>query len=74
MRFLFVGGAIHRKGIELLLEASAAAFSRRDDVCLVIKDMGQESFYRGQGAGARIAALQADARAPEILYLGEKMS
>ncbi|MBI3090168.1 MAG: glycosyltransferase [Candidatus Tectomicrobia bacterium] len=74
VKFLFVGGAIHRKGIDLLLEAYAAAFSRQDDVCLVIKDFGQESFYRGQGAGPSIEALQADAGAPEILYLGSTLS
>jgi len=37
--FLFVGGTIVRKGIDLLLRAYLQAFTRADDVCLVIKDM-----------------------------------
>ena len=39
-KFLFVGGTIHRKGIDVLLRAYGRAFYRSDDVCLVIKDMG----------------------------------
>ena len=49
-RFLFVGGTIHRKGIDVLLEAYARAFTSADDVCLVVKDMGVGTFYRGQTA------------------------
>ena len=47
------GGTIHRKGIDLLLDAYVQAFRRSDDVCLVIKDMGVGSFYRGQTAEKR---------------------
>ncbi len=39
-RFLFVGGTIHRKGIDVLLKAYAETFAANDPVCLVIKDMG----------------------------------
>lgn len=67
-RFLFVGGTIWRKGIDILLAAYCRAFTRADDVCLVIKEMGQDSFYRGQTASEQIAKIQADPRAPEILY------
>jgi glycosyltransferase involved in cell wall biosynthesis/predicted O-methyltransferase YrrM len=57
-RFLFVGGTIHRKGIDLLLAAYERAFCPGDGVGLVIQDMGVNSFYRGQTAGAAIAALR----------------
>jgi glycosyltransferase involved in cell wall biosynthesis len=57
-RFLFVGGTIHRKGIDILLEAFARAFAPGDGVGLVVQDMGAASFYRGQTAGARVAALR----------------
>jgi glycosyltransferase involved in cell wall biosynthesis/tetratricopeptide (TPR) repeat protein len=73
-KFLFVGGTIYRKGIDLLLDAYTRGFRRRDDVCLVIKDMGVGSFYRGQTAEKRIAELQAKAEAPEIVYLKESLS
>ncbi len=68
-KFLFVGGTIWRKGIDILLEAYRQSFTAQDDVCLVIKDMGQDSFYRGQGAGELIKEIQKDKDAPEILYL-----
>lgn len=68
-RFLFVGGTIYRKGIDLLLEAYVAAFDRDDDVCLVIKDIGGNSFYQGQTMQERIRAIQRDHRAPEVEYI-----
>ena len=57
-RFLFVGGTIRRKGIDLLLAAYGRAFRPGDGVGLVVQDMGSRSFYRGQTAGAAIAALR----------------
>ena len=73
-RFLFVGGTIWRKGIDLLLKGYCAAFNRADDVCLVIKDMGANSFYKGQCAGDAIARLQQQPSAPEVLYLTDDLS
>ncbi len=43
--FLFVGGAIPRKGFDLLLNAYEEAFTSRDDVTLWIKECGSASFY-----------------------------
>ncbi len=68
-KFLFVGGTIHRKGIDVLLDAYHAAFTARDDVCLVVKDLGGASFYRGQTARERLARWHDDPDAPEIEYL-----
>ncbi len=68
-KFLFVGGTIHRKGIDLLLESFRRAFTRRDDVCLIIKDLGGASFYRGQTACERIARFQAEPDNPALEYL-----
>ena len=58
IRLLFVGGTIHRKGIDVLLSAFSRAFRSGDGVGLVIKEMGSKSFYRGQTAEAQIAALR----------------
>ncbi|MDE3137260.1 MAG: glycosyltransferase family 4 protein, partial [Acidobacteriota bacterium] len=44
--FLFVGGAIPRKGVDLLAKAYCRAFSSRDDVTLVVKEIGSSTFYR----------------------------
>src|SRR5262249_21693929 len=68
-KFLFVGGTIYRKGIDLLLNAYVSAFRRRDDVCLVIKDMGVKTSYRDQTAEAQIRQWQADSDAPELEYV-----
>ena len=73
-KFLFVGGTLYRKGIDLLLDAYCQSFSRADDVCLVIKDLGTKSFYRGMDAGDRIRQLQANSANPEIVYLTEDLS
>jgi glycosyltransferase involved in cell wall biosynthesis len=68
-KFIFVGGTIWRKGIDILLEAYRRAFSRSDDVCLVIKDLAADSYYREHNARESILKLQSDPSAPEILYL-----
>jgi glycosyltransferase involved in cell wall biosynthesis/tetratricopeptide (TPR) repeat protein len=73
-KFLFVGGTIMRKGIDVLLSAYTQAFTSRDDICLVIKDMGGESFYRGQNAAQIIEEIRKNPTAPEILYLTEAMT
>ena len=73
-KFLFIGGTINRKGIDVLLHAYKSSFSNKDDVCLVIKDMGVDSFYQNQGAERLIEKLKADENSPEILYLTQDLS
>jgi glycosyltransferase involved in cell wall biosynthesis len=58
VRFLFVGGTIFPKGIDLLLTAFGRAFRAGDGVRLVIKEMGSKSFYRGQTAEKEIGELR----------------
>ncbi len=70
-KFLFVGGTIWRKGIDLLLEAYRSTFRREDDVVLIVKDIGVDSFYKGQGIGDIIRQIQDDPAAPELVYLTE---
>jgi glycosyltransferase involved in cell wall biosynthesis/tetratricopeptide (TPR) repeat protein len=71
-RFLFVGGTIFRKGIDVLLKAFGKAFSPSDGVGLVIKDMGASTFYRGQSAGARISELRD--RGYSVEYIDRELS
>jgi glycosyltransferase involved in cell wall biosynthesis/tetratricopeptide (TPR) repeat protein len=72
-RFLFVGGTIRRKGADIALRAYVETFGRDDDVCLVVKDFGADSFYAEQGLREQIRALQSDPVAPEIVYLDEDL-
>jgi hypothetical protein len=71
---LFVGGTIPRKGIDVLLNAYTRTFTSRDDVCLVIKDFGAGSFYKGQTAESQIAQCQAPFGAPEIEYIQRSLT
>jgi tetratricopeptide (TPR) repeat protein len=73
-RFLFVGGTIPRKGIDVLLAAYLQTFTAEDDVCLVIKDMSIGSFYSEQTARERIAHCSARPGAPEIEYIDRELT
>jgi glycosyltransferase involved in cell wall biosynthesis len=67
-RFLYVGGTIHRKGFDRVLEAYLQEFSPNEDVCLVVKDLGTNTFYRyGNLRGETISARDNQSW-PEIVY------
>lgn len=72
-KLLFVGGTIYRKGVDILLESYSRAFSSKDDVCLVIKDVGITTLYKGQTSEGLIGRYQAG-RGPEILHLKDELS
>jgi glycosyltransferase involved in cell wall biosynthesis/predicted O-methyltransferase YrrM len=74
VKLLFVGGTISRKGFDCLLQAYSQAFTDRDEVCLVVKELGADSFYRGQTAGAAIERVRSQPGSPEILYLNRDLS
>jgi glycosyltransferase involved in cell wall biosynthesis len=65
-KFLFVGGTIHRKGIDVLLQSYMDAFTDRDDVSLVIKSTGATTFYNATNQNDLIRELAARPGAPEI--------
>jgi GT2 family glycosyltransferase/glycosyltransferase involved in cell wall biosynthesis/predicted SAM-dependent methyltransferase/Tfp pilus assembly protein PilF len=73
-KFLFIGGTIFRKGIDILLHAFTHTFSDQDDVCLFIKDMGGDTFYKGQTAHEKIKEIKNKPNAPEIHYYDEYMT
>lgn len=73
-KFLFVGGTILRKGIHVLLDAYGSAFTAEDDVCLVIKDLGAGSIYKGGTAREKIREFASRPNAPEILHLEDTLS
>lgn len=72
--FLYVGGTIYRKGVDLLLEAYAQTFSDTDNVRLVIKDLGTKQRYHGQTAGSMVREYQSRNDVPEIIYIEDDLS
>ena len=68
-RFLFNGGLLPRKGIDKLLEAYTSAFTRSDDVCLVI-----HSAYGDDFALEDVKKLSKDTHAPQVIFLQEDLS
>lgn len=74
LRLLFVGGMVFRKGMDLLLQAYAKAFSAADDVVLVIKSFGNSSHYAYQGLERQLQQLQNQPEAPEILLISEDLT
>ena len=69
-RFLFVGGVLHRKGVDLLLEAFGRAFGPDDDVSLVIKDFAAKGIYALEPERRRLQA-QLSAEGPELVCLSD---
>jgi glycosyltransferase involved in cell wall biosynthesis/tetratricopeptide (TPR) repeat protein len=72
--FLFVGGSINRKGIDILLEAYINAFSAFDNVCLIVKDTGTKTVYGDCNEGNRITQLASDKSRARIVYIDDDLS
>ncbi|MGC9078264.1 MAG: glycosyltransferase [Candidatus Kapaibacteriota bacterium] len=74
LKFLFVGGTTYRKGFDVLLQSYVGAFTAKDDVALVVKDMGTESFYRGQTSEDMINRIKETPDSPEIVYIKDYLT
>ena len=74
-KFLFLGGAIKRKGFDLLMQAYTEEFSAMDDVSLVVKDYGGGGgVYRLESEGSRfVQAAHMNSTGPEVEYLTANM-
>ncbi len=68
-KFLFVGGTTYRKGFDVLLMAYIKAFTKDDDVCLVVKATGTKTYYRNQTMESIIDKVRENPNCPEIIYL-----
>jgi glycosyltransferase involved in cell wall biosynthesis/tetratricopeptide (TPR) repeat protein len=71
--FLFVGGTIRRKGIDLLLQAYDDAFSSDDDVTLIVKDAGSQNFYQHNNLLSQVLNLAGQPSSPHLVTIGKNM-
>ena len=69
--FLFVGGAIRRKGIDLLLDAYKSAFEPGEPVTLTLLISGSSAAYQHNSWLAEIKAAATDPTQPHILPILE---
>ncbi len=74
LKLLFVGGTMWRKGFDLLLETYSGLFTDEDDITLVVKDMGNKTFYKGQTAEDLIKGARLIENSPEIIYMNEDLN
>jgi glycosyltransferase involved in cell wall biosynthesis len=70
-KFLFVGGSVRRKGIDVLLNAYRAAFRAGDEVLLIIKDFGTQDVYSTHNYYAQLIEWARNPSAPPLLYIPE---
>lgn len=63
-KFLFIGGLLPRKGIDVLLKAYREAFTKEDDVSLVI-----HSIYGDDFALAEIEKMVKDKEGPHVIWM-----
>lgn len=73
-KFLFLGGVIYRKGIDILLEAYCEEFKKEEEVCLVIKGFGQTSYYKEGSIVEQIKNIMKKDTAPEIELIEKNFS
>lgn len=69
--FLFVGGAISRKGVDLLLDAYKAAFDASESVTLVLLVSGSTGAYQHNSLIPEIRAAATDPKRAPILPIFE---
>ena len=74
LRLLFVGGTISRKGADVLLSAFDEAFAGRDDVLLVIKDLGGQSYYRGMTMRDALRERAVSGALPRVHYVEDELT
>jgi glycosyltransferase involved in cell wall biosynthesis len=71
--FLYVGGVLPRKGVDVLLAAYRQAFAHDDDVTLVLKLFGTRTFYQLPDGGASLRAFADDPRAPHLVVIDDEI-
>lgn len=74
IKLLFVGGTVYRKGIDVLLKAYTETFTNKDDICLIIKDVGKTTIYEGRNFSEQIKQILSIQGVAEIEYIDSHLS
>ncbi|MCC7434219.1 MAG: glycosyltransferase [Methanoregulaceae archaeon] len=72
--FLYVGGTIERKGIDILMRAFLEEFRRSDPVRLIVKDSGTKHVYIHNNQREPILKVVNDPNAPRVTYIEDDLS
>lgn len=72
--FGFTGGAVVRKGVDILLKAYSQAFTSEDDVCLVIKDHSKDLIYEANEFRKQIQSFIDNPENPTLVYIDDFLS
>lgn len=72
--FLFVGGVIARKGADIAIQAYLEEFGPDEDVCLVVKDIGRQTFYRDSPCRDQLLQAIQDSNRPAIVYVDQLLT
>ncbi|MDR3568519.1 MAG: glycosyltransferase family 4 protein [Syntrophobacteraceae bacterium] len=67
-RFLFTGGALWRKGIDILLRAYLEAFTKNDNAILIVKDSPSETHRPDIAAARLITDIRKNGNSAEIIH------
>lgn len=73
-KFLFTGGTIERKGVDMVMRAFLAEFRREEPVRLVVKDTGSKHVYLHNNQQSAIRQVADDPRAPRVTCLDEDLA
>lgn len=73
-KYFFIGATIYRKGIDILLKAYKLAFSKEDDVTLIIKDNPKDVFYKDISYQKEILEASKEKNSPEIIFINNYLS
>ncbi|NUL83531.1 MAG: tetratricopeptide repeat protein [Armatimonadetes bacterium] len=73
-KFLFVGGTIQRKGIDLVIDAYRQTFTRNDPVALVVKDFGAQDVYSRKNWSNELREMANDPQGPVVAYIDRTMT
>ncbi|MFN8674317.1 MAG: glycosyltransferase family 4 protein [Candidatus Sericytochromatia bacterium] len=73
-KFIFVGGILYRKGIDILIQAYIEEFKNNEEVSLIIKSFGNNSYYKAESLINSINSKIDKKNLPDIILIDENLT